>query len=150
MKWLMLFVAANIYGCSCMEQYDPSDHKAQIRLESRLANKPVEVLSDEGDIPEGDAGPSAPETAEEAYSIYCASCHGKTGKGEGSPGLVPPPRNFVDKSWQASVDDQHISKTIRQGGTAVGKSALMRAFSETEIPDDLLEKLVAYIREFGK
>jgi len=56
---------------------------------------------------------------------------------------VPPPRNFQDAAWQASVSDQHIEQIIQYGGAAVGKSPTMPS------NPDLMSKaeVVAALRE---
>jgi mono/diheme cytochrome c family protein len=74
-----------------------------------------------------ESGPS-PQALAEADQIFvsrCTPCHGSTGGGDGpaSASLNPHPRNFHDKTWQASVNDEHIFKIIQYGGAAVGKSA---------------------------
>lgn len=67
------------------------------------------------------------EEAKTIFSTRCTPCHGPEGKGDGpaSAGLTPPPRNFGDAEWQASVTDEHIEKIIQFGGAAVGKSPAM-------------------------
>ena len=59
--------------------------------------------------------------ARHVFDTRCVVCHGTQGKGDG-PGaaaLNPKPRAFGDASWQKSVDDAHIAKTIVEGGPAV-------------------------------
>src|SRR5882757_6875948 len=90
------------------------------------------------------APPAPPETAEplapptpvvltpaaEARHIFdtrCVVCHGSVGKGDGPGGAVlsPKPRAFADATWQKSVADAHIAKTIVEGGLAVKLSGGM-------------------------
>jgi mono/diheme cytochrome c family protein len=73
--------------------------------------------------------PAAAKEAGEIYRTRCALCHGASGKGDGAAaaGLTPKPRDYSDPAWQASVSDEQIEKIILQGGTAVGKSAMMPA-----------------------
>jgi mono/diheme cytochrome c family protein len=96
------------------------------------------------------AAPAAPQVsahdqAQQIFSTRCFVCHGPQGKGDGpgSKGLTPPPRNFQDPEWQASVSDQHIEQIIQYGGTAVGRSPTMPS------NPDLMSKpqVVAAIRE---
>ncbi len=72
-------------------------------------------------------GPESKKEADDLFAFRCATCHGQTGEGNGpaSSGLTPKPRNFHDKTWQASVTDQHIDKIIQYGGAAVGLSPAM-------------------------
>ena len=86
------------------------------------------------------------------FAGRCVACHGTTGKGDG-PGaaaLKPKPRAFGDKSWQKSVSDEQIRKTIVAGGLAVGKSAIMPGNPDLKGKTDVLNGLVKLIRDFGR
>lgn len=86
------------------------------------------------------------------FKMKCAVCHGEGGLGDGPGGaaLNPKPRNFTDATWQASVDDDHIKKTILEGGAAVGKSAAMAPNPDLKSKPDLLNALVKYLRGLKK
>jgi len=94
-------------------------------------------------------------SADEAHNMFktvCAVCHGESGMGNG-PGaanLDPKPRNYTDKTWQASVTDEQIKNTILMGGAAVGKSPLMPAQPQLREKPEVLAELVRIIRSFGK
>jgi caa(3)-type oxidase subunit IV len=89
--------------------------------------------------------------AKGAYATVCATCHGPAGAGNG-PGaaaLNPKPANFGDAAfWAARTDDQLV-KAIREGGAAVGKSALMPAWGGL-YNEAQAKALVAYIKTFKK
>lgn len=90
--------------------------------------------------------------AKEVFDSRCGACHGTSGKGDG-PGaaaLNPKPRNYTDKSWQASVTDEQIKKTILYGGAAVGKSPIMPASPDLDSKPEVLDGLVEIVRNFGK
>jgi cytochrome c553 len=89
--------------------------------------------------------------AREAFATRCASCHGTEGKGNGpaSATLNPKPRNYSDKAWQKTVTDEQIKKTIVMGGAAVGKSPIMPASPDLEMNPQMLDGLVALVRQFG-
>lgn len=57
----------------------------------------------------------------EVYKVYCASCHGETGLGDGVAGasLIPPPKNLVE--LQSMVEDDYLFWRISAGklGTAM-------------------------------
>lgn len=94
--------------------------------------------------------PAARKEANEVFASLCVTCHGNSGHGDG-PGaaaIEPKPRSFADPAWQASVTDEHITKTIVYGGAAVGKSALMPAQPQLKGKTELLEHLVAIVRGF--
>jgi mono/diheme cytochrome c family protein len=85
--------------------------------------------------------------AKTIYGMRCASCHAADGSGQGpiAAALKPPPRDFRDPAWQASVTDQHIEKIIEGGGTAVGKSPAMPANPDL-VGKPVVQALRAYVR----
>ncbi len=97
----------------------------------------------------------AKSPASEAKSIFdtrCVVCHGDHGAGDG-PGaaaLNPKPRAFGDKTWQASVEDDHIAKIIVEGGAAVGKSPAMPPNADLKAKQEVVAELVKIVRGFGK
>ncbi len=88
-----------------------------------------------------------PEAGEATYQQFCAVCHGDTGAGDGpaAAGLQPQPRDMSNSEWQETVDDDYLRTVIRDGGPAVGLSAMMTPFGHS-LDDDDLDNLVAYIR----
>lgn len=96
--------------------------------------------------PSGDATAKATEV----FSTRCTPCHGASGKGDGvaSKGLTPPPRDFSDPGWQASVTDEHLEKIIKFGGAAVGKSPAMPGNPDLTDPA-VIAALRAHIRSLG-
>lgn len=101
------------------------------------------------------AAPAAVDPVAEATQIFatrCTPCHGATGAGDGaaSKGLVPPPRNFGDAAWQASVTDEHIEKIIQFGGAAVGKAPTMPPNPDLTAKPAVVSALRAHIRSLKK
>jgi cytochrome c553 len=95
---------------------------------------------------------SAAQEATALFKSLCSTCHGESGKGDG-PGAVsldPKPRNYTDKTWQASVTDEQIAKTIVLGGAAVGKSPLMPPNPQLRDKPLVVSELVRIIRGFAK
>jgi mono/diheme cytochrome c family protein len=92
-----------------------------------------------------------PLTAEQIFATRCSTCHGTDGKGDGpaSAALNPKPRNYTDPAWQKSVTDDHIRKTIVEGGAAVGKSPLMVPNPDLAGRPDVVDGLVKIVRGFG-
>lgn len=91
-------------------------------------------------------------SANTVYQERCSACHGPRGRGDG-PGaaaLTPKPRNYTDASWQASVTDEQIKKTILLGGAAVGKSPIMPASPDLDSKPEVVEGLVKVVRKFGR
>ena len=90
----------------------------------------------------------AKQKAAEIFSTRCFTCHGEKGAGDGpgSAGLTPPPRNFQDPAWQASVTDEHLAKIIQYGGFAVGKSPAMPGNPDLVAQPEVVKALIALIR----
>lgn len=101
------------------------------------------------------APPPPPNPAADARNLFdtkCVVCHGNHGAGDG-PGaaaLNPKPRAFADATWQASVTDEHIKKTIVEGGAGVGKSVAMAANPDLKDKPEELTALVQIVRDFKK
>lgn len=92
------------------------------------------------------------KAAKEMFDTRCAACHGTSGKGDG-PGaaaLNPKPRDYTDKSWQASVTDEQIKKAILLGGAAVGKSPIMPGSPDLDSKPEVVDGLVKIVRGFAK
>ena len=85
------------------------------------------------------------------YKNRCVMCHGETGAGNGpmATHLNPRPRAFTEYTWQASMRDKDIAKTILQGGGAVGKSPVMPPHPDLKNKPELLKGLIQVVRAFG-
>ena len=142
---ILLFVVLG----SCTDQFDPSYERAMFEEERKTANRTLPSLTEKGELPSGQA---AAWDVKEVYARVCSTCHGMTGKADTQSAkfLNPPPRNFTDKSWQASVNDDHIKKVFLQGGASVGLSPSMAPFPGEFKKAGQAEAMVAYIRAFGK
>lgn len=81
------------------------------------------------------------------YSQRCVSCHGETGKGDGPAGkyLSPKPGDFA--TTLKGKSDAWIAKAIKNGGLAVGESAVMPAYGD--LSDAQVKALVEYIKKLG-
>jgi uncharacterized membrane protein len=92
------------------------------------------------------------EEARAVFAQRCAPCHGPEGRGNGpsSAALNPKPRNYHDPAWQKTVTDEGITKTILEGGMAVGKSDVMPANPDLEQKPEVTTELVKLLRSFGK
>jgi cytochrome c553 len=97
------------------------------------------------------AGMTGDEQAHKMFETVCAMCHGADGTGNGpaAASLNPKPRNYTDATWQASVTDEDIRKTILLGGQATGKSAAMPGQPQLKDQPEVLDGLVKIIRGFS-
>ncbi len=84
---------------------------------------------------------------QQVYQIYCITCHGATGKGDGPVGktLTPPPRDFSVGDFKFGGTSQEIFDTISNGTASKGGSPLMAPWGAV-IPEQDRWDLVAYIR----
>jgi mono/diheme cytochrome c family protein len=83
----------------------------------------------------------------QTYSVYCVTCHGEVGDGQGPVGktLNPPPRNFKEAEFKFGGTDQDIFDVISNGAASKGGSPLMAPWGAV-IPEADRWDLVAYIR----
>jgi mono/diheme cytochrome c family protein len=90
--------------------------------------------------------------ARHIFDTRCVVCHGSVGQGDGPGGAVlnPKPRAFEDATWQKSVDDAHIAKTIVEGGLAVKLSAGMAPNPDLSDKPEVVAELVKIVRKFGQ
>jgi cbb3-type cytochrome c oxidase subunit III len=86
------------------------------------------------------AGPK-PEDGGELFNQKCSMCHGADGKGY--PALKTP--DFTDPKVQASLSDEKIVETIKNGK----KGTAMPAFGD-KLSDEQIHALVTYIRSLAK
>ncbi len=101
-----------------------------------------------------DAPPVDHQAVTEAQHIFhtlCITCHGESGKGDGSAStkLDPKPRNYTDKAWQAKTSDDQIRQIILLGGAGVGKSPMMPASPQLANEPAVVDELVKIVRSFG-
>ncbi len=85
------------------------------------------------------------------YKTYCSACHGDAGKGDGVAGaaMEPKPANLADPEFYKTRDDATLTKAIKEGGPAVGKSAMMAPWGSV-LKDDQIKAVVAYIKGLAK
>ena len=104
------------------------------------------------DSPATTAAVSPVAEAQTTFKTICATCHGESGLGNGpaATALNPKPRNYSDKTWQASVTDDQIKQTILMGGAAVGKSPAMPAQPQLKEKPEVVTEMVKIIRTFGR
>ncbi|MCF0070700.1 cytochrome c [Dyadobacter sp. CY261] len=81
---------------------------------------------------------------EELFTLYCSSCHGETGYGDGAAGgaLGQKPANFHDTLVKAQSDGSLYWKMSNGRGN-------MPPFQDVFTPEQRWQ-LVAYIRHLGK
>jgi mono/diheme cytochrome c family protein len=94
------------------------------------------------------ATPSAvAEPGESDYVRYCAPCHGSRGNGDGALAalLTPRPARHSDAAFMRALSDDYLIRLLKEGGPAVGKSALMGAWGRV-LSDQQIVDLVTFMR----
>lgn len=86
-------------------------------------------------------GPEAAPQGAEVFQVYCASCHGETGHGDGPAGasLVPAPKDLVE--LQLKVEDDYLFWRISDG-----KSGTAMVAWKGILTDEQIWQTVAFIR----
>lgn len=87
------------------------------------------------------------EAGKALYAIYCATCHGPRGAGDGplAASLDPKPAHHDDGAYMNGLSDEHLFRVIKEGGAAVSKSPMMAAWGRT-LSDDQIRDVVAFVR----
>ena len=96
---------------------------------------------------------SAHADGKATYDLYCASCHGVEGSGDGpvAGALTPKPTNFQDPSYWERLGpggDIRILKSIKKGGGATDHSTNMPAW-EPVLTDDQVRDIITYLRRLA-
>jgi mono/diheme cytochrome c family protein len=84
------------------------------------------------------------------YALYCASCHGEKGCGDGplSASLDPKPAKHCDGNVMNAMTDEYLLRVVKEGGAAVGKSPLMAPWGGT-LTDAQIRDVIAFVRSLA-
>src|SRR6516225_12191744 len=85
--------------------------------------------------------------AKENYDKNCAKCHADDGKGKTKMGEKLGVKDYTDAKVQADMTDEKLTKAIKEG-VKDGDKTKMKAI--TDLSDDEVKALVAYVRAFKK
>jgi len=101
---------------------------------------PVSFAAEKGD----------PKAGKARYDLFCGSCHGASGKGDGpaAASLTPKPRDHSDGKYMNTLTDKYVFDIIKGGGASAGKSPLMPPWAG-QLSDQDIRNLVAYIRSLA-
>jgi mono/diheme cytochrome c family protein len=127
---------ATAVGCNKADPGRSSGNQATTAVPAAVAAAPADPTSE----------------AQTLFKTRCSVCHGQAGEGDG-PGaaaLNPKPRAFKDASWQTSVTDEQIGKTIVEGGAATGKSPTMPGNPDLQGKPDVVKALIGILRGLKK
>ncbi|HVQ40032.1 MAG TPA: cytochrome c [Pyrinomonadaceae bacterium] len=87
----------------------------------------------------GAANYSNPRSAGDLYKKYCASCHGKDGRGKTFKGKLTRARDLTDRAWQGDTSDERFFNSIMNGKNKM--PGFKKKLSESE-----MDALVSYVR----
>jgi mono/diheme cytochrome c family protein len=97
--------------------------------------------------------PTTPDNIEKGKKLFhgkafCVTCHGRDGKGLGKiPGLVGKlPRDFTDKTWQATRTDGELLWILKNGSPRTD----MASFIPLVLTEEEAWHVLLYVRSFGK
>ena len=147
MRWAaVLPLALLLCAVGCGEPTTAPDAPAE---EIPAASEAVPEPAPAPAVPVGNLRGDA-ASGRELYALYCATCHGQGGKGDGPAGQVidPRPRDHTDATYMGTLTDRDVYRVIEQGGASVGKSPLMIAWGGV-INEQGLRDLVAYVRSLS-
>ncbi|OGK84931.1 MAG: hypothetical protein A2X51_13845 [Candidatus Rokubacteria bacterium GWC2_70_24] len=93
----------------------------------------------------------AVQRGQQVYAMYCATCHGLAGKGDGLSGQSLPikPQDLTDGRVLNALPDHFLFTVISQGAQAVGLSPLMPPF-KPQLSDTQLHDVIAYVRTLAQ
>jgi len=143
--------ALALWAFGCGEQTEtPAPPKAAERaLAPSPAATQAPAAAEKPESAPAQAATTAPDvTAGKAdYQIYCASCHGATGGGDGPVGktLDPRPAKHNDGNYMNPLTDDYLFKVIKFGGASVGKSPMMAPLGGT-LSDQQIRNVIAFVR----
>jgi mono/diheme cytochrome c family protein len=106
---------------------------------------------------ESKADKADPAKGKQVYTMFCQTCHGEAGDGQGPAGkaLNPPPRDFTKGDFKFGDKDEDLFNTIANGAAAqkakdgTPGSPLMAPWGSV-IPEADRWALVKYIRTLKK
>ena len=134
-----------LVGAGCGDQAPPpaADPQVQEPAPSPPPEPTVSPPTSEGLRGDAVAG-------RDTYNLYCATCHGQSGKGDGPAGMAldPRPRDHTDAAYVGGLSDQYLYDVIKKGGASVGKSPLMAPWGGV-VNEQGLRDLVAYVRSLS-
>jgi cytochrome c oxidase cbb3-type subunit 3 len=117
---------------SGLTEWTPADHDHQAEPPRRRRSLTQAAA------PTPHAAPSQKnQVIDVTWVKQCATCHGKKGRGDGPSSTMVKARDLTTPEWQASVNDEHLKKVIREGKDK------MPAFN---LPDSVIDGLVQHVR----
>lgn len=152
-KWgFYLFISS--IGFSCFWAFYFLIFKTTIQLDKydKLAKEtPAQNLSEQEQAKPWLSTENLKIHGKTVYTAQCALCHGAGGLGDGTPGLIPPPRNLVEGKWRLGGSSKALFITLEKGieGTSMVSFKhlpvldrwavihYIRSITNNKVPDEL-------------
>ena len=90
------------------------------------------------------------EPGQSIFLSQCASCHGRSGKGDGWTAWLfrLKMRDFTDLAYMRTLPDDYLIQIIKHGGASLGKPG-MPSWGQ-ELADTEIKELAVYIRSLAQ
>ncbi|MFO0551699.1 MAG: cytochrome c [Polyangiaceae bacterium] len=135
----VVFAVSSIAGCDP----DRGSVRDWVAADHDLGAKPQNMGGQQRPAQQNQNRPAKDVAMANAITVYqsvCQNCHGSgAGNGPAARNLKLP--DFTSPEWQASVTDDQIAKTIKEGKGSMPPNP--------DIPDTVVASLVRGIRMFG-
>ena len=94
------------------------------------------------------ANAAAVDAGKKTYNVYCSSCHGEGGKGDGpaAPSLNPRPQDLA--GHETEMTDDYMFWRIHEGGMMEPFRSSMPAWKDA-LSDEQIWQVVAFLRTLG-
>jgi cytochrome c oxidase cbb3-type subunit 3 len=117
-----------------LQEWTPADHHStdDDRLKAAPGAQPKS-----GPAQRGNPTDNVAELVDLTWRQQCATCHGRSGRGDGPTGPMVKAPDLTDDQWQTSVTDADIAALIKNGKNKMPKF---------DLPDPVVAGLVARIR----
>ena len=150
MRRARLLAVALLLASACGPDASPPTEPAPPEPETPAPAPPPPPAPEPPAAPEGDLRGDATEGAV-LYGLYCATCHGAEGRGDGAAaaGLDPKPADHTDPAYMGQLSDAYLYTVISKGGIGVGKSPLMAPWGSV-INDQGIRDLIAHVRTLSE
>ena len=91
-----------------------------------------------------------PVLGERIYAMYCATCHGPGGRGDGpiAATLLTQPAAHSSAEYMGTLSDAQLYLVIQKGGASVGKSSLMAPWGGI-LNDGDIRDVIAHVRSLS-
>lgn len=107
-------------------------------------------------LPAAASAAGDPEKGKETYQMFCVTCHGPEGKGNGPAAPKDPaPRDFTQADFKYDANDngtpgesEDIKLIIKNGAAQYGGSPMMAPWGH--LSDEQVANLVAYVQSLEK